>query len=123
MTIFFLLQLSEIAENFKQHKIFASEQREAFNREKANIAEDEILVVMDFKENIRLGGGPIETGNDFYTRQQCSVFGIGVVFCDQVSKQRRLDYIDFFSDISSHDALFAKDCINKVLNFYINLRD
>ena len=77
---------------------------------------------MDFKENIRLGGGPIETGNDFYTRQQCSVFGIGVVFYDQVIKQRRLEYIDFFSDILSHDALFVKDCLNKVLNFYINLR-
>lgn len=117
-----MFKLNEIAENLKQHKFFASEQRESFRKENTNIAEDEILVVMDFKENIRLGGGPIETGNDFYRRQQCSIFGIGVVFYDQVIKQRRLEYIDFFSDILSHDALFVKDCLNKVLNFYINLR-
>ena len=114
--------MSEIAENFKQHKFYASEQRDAFNHKKANIAEDELLVLMDFKENIRLGGGPIEIGNDFYTRQQCSVLGIAVVFRDQVTKQPHLEYIDFFSDILSHDALFASDCLDKVLSFHLKLR-
>ena len=74
---------------------------------------------MDFKENIKLGGGPIEIGNDFYTRQQCSVLGMAIVYREQVTKQPRLEYLDFFSDILSHDALFASDCINKVLHLFL----
>ena len=74
---------------------------------------------MDFKENIKLGGGPIEIGNDFYTRQQCSVLGLAVVYKDQVTKLPRLEYIDFFSDILSHDALFASGCLKKVLNLFL----
>ena len=74
---------------------------------------------MDFKENIKLGGGPIEYGNEFYTRQQCSVFGAAVVFRDSVSKQPRTEYVDFFSDILSHDALFVTGCLNRILLTYL----
>ena len=75
---------------------------------------------MDFKENIKLGGGPIELGNDFYNRQQCSVLGMAVVHCNQVTKQPRLHYIDFFSDILSHDALFVSHCVKKMLHKFLN---
>lgn len=74
---------------------------------------------MDFKENIKLGGGPIDLGNDFYNRQQCSVLGMAVIHCNQVTKQPSLQYIDFFSDILSHDALFVSDCVKKMLSTFL----
>ena len=111
--------MTKIVDQLRSHQFYASEQRKAFNAKKQNIGEDEILILMDFKENIKLGGGPIEIGNDFYTRQQCSVLGMAIVYRDQVTKQPRLEYLDFFSDILSHDALFASDCINKVLHLFL----
>ena len=80
------------------------------------------MVIVDFKENIRLGGGPVECGKDYFTRQQCSVLGMAVVYQDQVSKQPCVEYIDYFSDILSHDALFVTGCINGVLHNFINLK-
>ena len=77
------------------------------------------MIVVDFKENIRLGGGPIECGKDFFTRQQCSVLGMAVVYWNQVTKQPSVEYIDFFSDILSHDALFVSNCISNVLDNFI----
>ena len=80
------------------------------------------MVIVDFKENLRLGGGPVECGKDYFTRQQCSVLGMAVVYQDQVSKQPCVEYIDFFSDILSHDALFVTGCMSDLLHNFINLK-
>ena len=45
------------------------------------------MIVCDFKENIKLGGGPNEMNQDFYHRQQCTVFGCAVIFFDPVLKK------------------------------------
>jgi hypothetical protein len=108
-----------IANQLRIHQFIAEKQRESHNNLLENISENELMVVMDFKENIRLGEGPVELGRDFYTKQQCSVLGFAVVFCDQVSKQPIIEYIDFFSDILSHDALFASSCLRVVLKKYL----
>ena len=111
--------MSLICDQLKHHKFIASEQRNAYKFKKENIEDDELMVLMDFKENIKLGGGPIEIGNDFYCKKQCSVLGFAVVYKDQVTKQPCLEYIDFFSDILSHDALFVSGCIKKILNKFL----
>jgi hypothetical protein len=84
-----------------------------------NIQDDELMILMDFKENIKLGGGPVEIGNDMYCRRQCSVLGFAIVYKDQVTKLPCLEYIDFFSDILSHDALFVSGCIKNILNTFL----
>ena len=111
--------MSLICDQLKHHKFIASEQRNAYKFKKENIEDDELMVLMDFKENIKLGRGPIEIGNDFYCKKQCSVLGFAVVYKDQVTKQPCLEYIDFFSDILSHDALFVSGCIKKILNKFL----
>jgi hypothetical protein len=44
---------------------------------------------------------------------------MAVVYADQETKQPHTDYIDYFSDILSHDALFISGCIESILNIYI----
>ena len=94
------------------------QQRRSYNQKRTEISPDELMIVVDFKENIRLGGGPIECGKDFFTRQQCSVLGMAVVYWNQVTKQPSVEYIDFFSDILSHDALFVSNCISNMRAFF-----
>ena len=112
--------MSLAVDQYKHHKSIANQQRSSFKEKTQNIAEDELAIVMDFKENIKLGGGPIEYGSDFYTRQQCSVFGAAVFFQDQVSKQPKVEYFDFFSDILSHDAFFVSGCLNRILLTFLD---
>lgn len=113
-------KLKQIAEQFEMHKNIVDQQRRSFNEKRIEIQPDELMIVVDFKENIRLGGGPEECGQDYFTRQQCSVLGMAVVYWNQVIKQPSVEYIDFFSDILSHDALFVSSCIGNVLHNFIN---
>ena len=59
---------------------------------------------MDFKENIRVGGGPVETGTCFYSKKQVSVLGFAVHFRDEYGVIR-LKYFDYLSEVLSHDSL------------------
>lgn len=71
-------------------------------------------MILDFKENLRLGGGPRETGQMFYRMQQCSVLGFCLIHKSADGVVRK-DYFDFFSSILSHDSLFAKDCLRDLV--------
>jgi hypothetical protein len=67
-------------------------------------------LILDFKENLRLGGGPRETNQMFYRMEQCSVLGFCLIHKSADGVVHK-DYFDFFSSILSHDSLFAKDCL------------
>jgi len=69
---------------------------------------------MDFKENLRVGSGPVETGACFYKKKQVSVLGFAVYYIDEFNN-RAMRYFDFLSEILSHDSLFVTDCISKLL--------
>ena len=104
------------------HKSIVDQQRKFFNQQRAEIQPDELMVIVDFKENIRLGGGPVECGQDYFTRQQCSVLGMAVGYWNQVKQQPSVEYVDFFSDILSHDALFVSNCLSNVLDNFIKFK-
>ena len=71
---------------------------------------------MTSKRNIKLGGGPEEVNQDFYNRQQCSVFGCAVIYFDPDKKQNKTIYVDYLSDVLSHDGVFVRDCISDLLS-------
>jgi len=70
---------------------------------------------MDFKENVKIGGGPVETGASYYKQKQISVLGFAVHFTDEYGNLT-MRYFDFLSEILSHDSLFVVDCISKLLS-------
>ena len=104
------------------HKSIVDLQRKFFNQQRAQIQPDELMVIVDFKENNRLGGGSAECWQDYFTRQQCSVLGMAVVYWNQVKQQPSVEYVDFFSDILSHDALFVSNCLSNVLDNFIKFK-
>ena len=72
------------------------------------------ILIIDFKENLKLGGCPREFSQDFYNKKPCSVLGMCLIYCneDGIIKKK---YTDCFSDILSHDDLFIKDCLSQLL--------
>jgi len=100
---------------YKSHKKFIDIQRLCFNQEIKNIKSQHGVLVMDFKENLKLGGSPRELNQDFYHKVNCSILGMCLVYKDQNGEIRK-EYTDFFSDILSHDGLFVKDCLNLLLS-------
>lgn len=71
-------------------------------------------MILDFKENLRLGGGPRETNQMFYRMEQCSVLGFCLIHKSADGVVHK-DYFDFFSSILSHDSLFVKDCLRDLV--------
>jgi hypothetical protein len=72
-------------------------------------------VVLDFKQNIKLGGGPIEISQVFYDKRHISTLGFAVIFKDENNKVTT-KYVDMFSEILTHDSLYVTDCINILLS-------
>jgi hypothetical protein len=68
-----------------------------------------------------LGGGPNEVNQDFYNRQQCSVFGCAVVYFDPVLQRTKTGYVDYFSDVLSHDGVYVKDCITHLIQNLVSI--
>jgi hypothetical protein len=102
-------RLRGVAEITNLHRALAARQRASFRSQCENLGENEAVLLFDFKENIKLGGGPIEVGQNFYSREQISMFTICVIYNE--NGRRHHTYIDFFSKILSHDSLFVIDCL------------
>ena len=70
--------------------------------------------MIDFKENIKLGGGLIETKKDFFSHQQILVLGLAIIY-----KKNNLTIIDYHSYLSNqltHDSFFTGNCFNNFFN-------
>ena len=67
---------------------------------------------MDFKENLRIGGGPVEIKMDFFNKKQISVLGIAVIYFN--SGVKVVDYHSFLSEQLTHDSLFAGNCLKEL---------
>jgi hypothetical protein len=97
------------------HKIFVNMQRACFHAEIFNLKSQHGILLIDFKENLKLGGSPNELNQDFYNRKNCSVLGMCLIYKD-INNQIKKEYKDFFSDVLSHDGLFIKDCLHQLLS-------
>ena len=99
---------------FKHHLYVKNQQKLLYEKSIKEITSTSCVIVMDFKENVKIGGGPVETSNNFYEKTQVSVLGFSVSYLGE-DLQPRVHYFDFFSKILSHDSLFVKECILKLL--------
>src|SRR5579871_6597558 len=99
----------------KYHKIFVDIQRACFYAEIFNLKSQYSILLIDFKENLKLGGSPNELNQDFYNKKNCSVLGIYLIYKDNNNKIKK-EYKDFFSDILSHDGLFIKEYLHQLFS-------
>lgn len=92
-------------------------QKKSFNILLKNLKENDIVILLDFKENIRLGGSAHEASSSFYNRSMFSIFGACLL-----SRKNGIiitKYINFLSKVLSHDSFFVINCIKELLKNYI----
>ncbi|PWA01998.1 hypothetical protein BB558_001875, partial [Smittium angustum] len=70
---------------------------------------------MDFKENFRIGGGPVEMSSTFFNKSQISDLGFAAVYKDS-NGNTKYKYFNYLSEILSHDAKYASECLSDLLN-------
>ena len=120
-----LIVLQKNNELFEEHRRLKDQIHKNFDEQKKNLKDGDVMLVMDFKENIALGKCQKETSRDFYDAPQRSIFCIA-----SLSKKAKLNnetglpsdereivtnYFDYISDILNHDSKFAFDCLNNLI--------
>ncbi|PVU86460.1 hypothetical protein BB560_006707, partial [Smittium megazygosporum] len=73
----------------------------------------DMCATADYKENFKIGGGPIETTRDFYQKSQISNFCFRVLSKSGDLVQRR--YYNYLSENLSHDSLYVINCLKDLL--------
>ena len=101
---------------YKAHKRISDLQRTIHKHNIANPGLNKATIVIDFKENLRLGRGPREVNQDFYNRKPMSVLGFYIAINE--NGEVEYNYCDFLSNILTHDSLFASNCLRKVISLY-----
>lgn len=96
-----------------QHEIFYKHQNKQYNNDINKLDHKSCVIVMDFKENFKIGGGPIETNNCFYEKKPISLLGFAVVYKE--NEKIKYEYHNFLSEILSHDSLFSGQCLIELL--------
>lgn len=106
-------KLIEDLRAINQHKEFYTHQNSQYKKDIDNIDDKTCVIVLDYKENIKVGGGPIETNSCFYEKTSISLLGFALVFKE--ANIIKYEYHNFLSEILSHDSLFSGECFLKIL--------
>ena len=70
----------EKIEYYKIHLKLNGEQKKNFKEKLNSLKEKECLLIMDFKENFKIGGGPVESSQIFYNKSQVSCLGLCLIY-------------------------------------------
>lgn len=100
-------------EKFQLHETSKIQQKEHYHNYINKISSKECLIITDFKENIKIGGSPVETGQEYYHKRQVSVLGFACIYKEGDNTTTK--YFDFFSYCLSHTSFFAKSCFKRLL--------
>ncbi|OMJ09121.1 hypothetical protein AYI69_g10803 [Smittium culicis] len=88
-----------------------SEIRDRLHNEINNYEEsNECVVIMDFKENFRIGGGPVEIGANFYSKSLISDLCFAVIY-KKTENILEYKYFNYLSGILSHDSKYVTECL------------
>ena len=111
-----ILALSERVKLFDEHMKLRCTQREAFKRCKAELSEGDVLLVIDFKANVRLNIESPQVSKSYYGQPQRTLFGVSMGYICPQSKIFRRFYYDIFSECLAHNAYFVKEALIKIFN-------
>ena len=111
-------KFSKKEEEFKKayllHQNFKETQYENYKNNINLLKNNECMVIMDFKQNLVSGKGPIETSNDYYNKKKISCLLFCVTYNENCVTKRK--YYNYFSEILNHDSLYVTQCIDKLVN-------
>jgi hypothetical protein len=100
----------ENLKDLKKHHDDKNKRRDEFHEDIRNLKEGDLLLIVDFKENITLNRGQREVGNSFFNRTFCSFFGVTAV-----EMGKKINYYDYASDILSHNTTMVMDCVQRTI--------
>jgi hypothetical protein len=95
-----------------EHRDIKERQRQAFNKAKETISDEELIILVDFKQNIQLGHGPMENQDVWRSLVQNTV--LGMVLWSSAFQHGKV-FVDFVSSVLSHTAGVAIDCLKQLL--------
>ncbi|PVZ98000.1 hypothetical protein BB558_006008 [Smittium angustum] len=96
---------------YKNHLSIKDMQSAAYKACLDRLISNDCVVVMGFKENFKVDGGPVEIGARFYTKSQISDLGFAAIYIDSVGK-KKYKYFNYMSEILSHNPLYVSDCLS-----------
>ena len=81
---------------YRRHLFFKEQQQRLYRKSIDRCTGSSCVVTMDFKENFRVGGGPVETGRQYFNKKQVSVLSFAVHYRD-VDGDVQIRYLYYFS--------------------------
>jgi hypothetical protein len=97
----------------EEHIACHKARRQAYKDDKLNLTSNDVLIVMDFKQNIKLNKGHLEVSRDFFNAPSRSYLTLVTFYKEGETTKKK--YWDFISRSLNHDAQFVADCIDQVL--------
>jgi hypothetical protein len=84
-----------------------------------NLTIHQTLTYVDYKENISVCMGPVQTQSSWFKKKSLTVFGILTIYRNEDGIKRKL-IRTVISENLNHDSLFTDFCIEEVCQLYIN---
>lgn len=97
---------------FKDHKELNQDQKSYYRQKIQNLEDDECIVVMDFKQNFKIGGGPVEKSQSFYNKSSISCLGFCVIYKVRGKVDRK--YYNYLSEVITHDSYYVINCLRSL---------
>ena len=104
---------------YHHHRVLKDQLHAVYKRQQAEIGDGEVVVTLDYKENIKLNVGPEETSRQFYHHSHRTVLGFLLQYRNPTTREMCNQYIDFISSSLTHDAAFALDCLRQVITRFL----
>jgi hypothetical protein len=104
---------------YHHHRVLKEELHAEYKRQQAEIQDGEVIITLDYKQNIRLNVGPDEASRLFYHQAQRTVLGFLLQYRDPNTQMLSNHYVDFISSCLTHDATFALDCLHQVISRFL----
>lgn len=98
---------------YNSHKKIKEDQKSLYDKKVSSLENGECIIIVDFKENFKIGGSRIETSQSFYNKIQVTCLGFCMVYKDEDIIKRK--YHTFLSSILTHDSFMVINCIEILL--------
>ncbi|PWA00986.1 hypothetical protein BB558_002943, partial [Smittium angustum] len=109
-----IIQLDEAIKKYSKHKLLCAQQKTHYNSIIDGISDESCIIVADFKENFKIGGGPVKENRVYYNRISISDLCFCLITRSDGNITRR--YYKYLSKSLSHDSKYTIDCLIKLLD-------
>ncbi|PVU85689.1 hypothetical protein BB559_006864, partial [Furculomyces boomerangus] len=97
-----IIQLDEAIREYSEHKILCAQQKTYYNSILDGISDESCIIIADFKENFKIGGGPVEENRVYYNKTSISDLCFCLITRSDENITRR--YYNYLSKLLSHDS-------------------